>query len=117
MGRGVADQSSLGVLSLKHGSGVIQGVQLVYGAGAHQRDFQARVLLEAENGAVGRAQVGLRREEASRPPLRGGAGSWEGARGASSLGSQVTKDFGTGECPRSPQFWSQKASFWTTWLP
>lgn len=91
MGRGVADQSSLGVLSLKHGSGVIQGVQLVYGAGAHQRDFQARVLLEAENGAVGRAQVGLRREEASRPPLRGGAGSWEAG---GSTGSQFSWESG-----------------------
>lgn len=120
MGRGVADKSSLDVLSLKHGSGVIQGVQLVYGAEAHQRDFQARVLIEAENGAMGRAQVGLkRREEASRPHLEvgQGLGRWEGTWGASSLGSQGTKEFGTEECPCSPQFWRQKASFWTTWLP
>ena len=115
----MADESSLGVLSLKHGSRLIQGVQLVYGTEALQRDFQARVLLEAENRAVGRAQVGLRREEASRPHLEvgQGPGKRKGTRGASSLGSQGTKEFGTGECPYSPQFWRQKASFWTTWLP
>lgn len=118
MGRGVADKSSLGVLSLKHGSGLIQGVQLVYGAEAHQRDFQARVLLEAENTAVGRAQVGLRREETSRP-LRGGAGSREtgGNTGSKFSWESGNKGVRTGECPCSPQFWRQKASFWTTWLP
>ena len=73
----MADESSLGVLSLEHGSGLIQGAQLVCGTEALQRDFQARVLLEAENRAVGRAQVGLRREEASRPHLEVGPGSRE----------------------------------------
>ena len=62
-GRGGGDESSSGVWGWKHVRD-IQGGQLVYGAGAQQRDFQAMVTLEAENEAVGRDQVVGRREEA-----------------------------------------------------
>lgn len=43
-GRGVVGSLSLGVLSLKHGRWP-SGCKNDSGVGAHQRDFQARVLL------------------------------------------------------------------------
>lgn len=66
----MANKSSSDVLSLKH-IGDIQGGQLVYKAGAQHRDFWAVVLLETENGTVGRDQAGGRKEEVEGATLAG----------------------------------------------